>query len=398
MNTRPLFLSLLLIIAAYIILAPAHSKATQSNTIWVWCMSDSTAPTVYFAGPFDSGITAKTPTFNSLSLARQYAEYLKGRFDISGDPSALSTASCGHGASSVNQAAASQRMRDLMAQMQNKQVVEVSDWNYVRDEVAIKASADASRAPGDYVNVEGGLLPDHMYCVTDTFNNTVYYAAPIALTNPSVNPSSDYFRFLQQKYSFKGNFKCSAINEAQAKLYLNARLAGARGGGKQVVNSGWPPANFSATGEVPNDRYKDNDKPAQGPTSYRPPSAQVQQVASKIANEAMAICGKDPVMLRGYACDCIQLSIHDYLAHHAAETLSNPPTAASLLAGRVFQPEKCITDPPAKTLAHNQAVAAGLKLPAAQNCASEKFVAALHANPIPSQAQAQLSSAIKACR
>ena len=180
---------------------------------------------------------------------------------------------------------------------------------------------------------------------------------------------------------------------------MNARLAGARAGGKQVVNSGWPPANFNATAEVPNDRYKDNDQPAQRPTPNKPTtSPQVQQIAGKLANEAMASCHQDRVMLRGYACDCIQLSIHDYLAHHAAETLSNPPTAASLLAGRAFQPEKCITDPPAKTLAHNEAFAAGLKQPAAQDCASEKFVAALHANPIPSQAQAQLSSAIKACR
>jgi len=398
MNSRIFFLSLLLVIATVILIAPTHSKATQSGTIWVWCMSDTSAPTVYFAGPFDSGITAKTPTFNALSLSRQFAEYLKGRFDTKGDPKGITAASCGHGVNSVDQAAASQRMRQVMAQMaqQNKKTVEVSDWNYVRDEVAIKASANAQRGSGDYVNVEGGLPPDHMYCVTDTFNNTVYYADLIKLANPSINPSRDYFRFVQQKYSFKGNFDCSAINEQQAKLYLNARLAGARAGGKQVVSTGWPPANFSTTAETQNDRPKDNEQPAQRPPANQPaPSA--QQIANKLGMQAGADCGHDPVMSRAYICTCLQTQIHDYLVNHPTETL-NTPTVASLLARKDYQAEICINDPPAKTVAREAASSAGLKSVAVLNCAGEKFVAALHANPIPSRAQTQLDSAIKACR
>src|ERR1044071_4745690 len=288
MHTRLFLISLLLIIASIILCAPSHSKATQSATIWAWCMSDTT-PTLYFGGPFDSGMTTKTPTFNALSLGRQFAEYLKGRYDTKGDPR-ISAASCGTGVNSTDQAAASQRMRDVMAQMrqQNQQVLEVSGWNYIRDEVAIRASFNAPRGQGDYVNVEGGLPPDHMYCVTDTFNNTVYYADLIKLTNPSINPSRDYFRFLQQKYSFKGNFNCSAINEQQAKLYLNARLA--RAGGKQVVSTGWPPANFSTTTEAQNDRYKDNDQPAKSKTT-RPTQA---QAINALSMQASASCSHDP--------------------------------------------------------------------------------------------------------
>ncbi|HTL78636.1 MAG TPA: hypothetical protein VL136_04445, partial [Candidatus Babeliales bacterium] len=79
MNTRIFFLLLLFIIATVFVFAPTHSEATQSTTIWAWCMSDSSAPTVYFAGPFDSGMSAKAGTFNGLSLGRQFAEYLKGR-------------------------------------------------------------------------------------------------------------------------------------------------------------------------------------------------------------------------------------------------------------------------------------------------------------------------------
>jgi hypothetical protein len=395
MHTRLFLISLLLIIASIILCAPTHSKATQSATIWVWCMSDDSARTVYFAGPFDSGITAKTPTFNSLSLGRQFAEYIKGRYDTKGDPSGVAAASCGHGVNSIDQTAASQRMRDVMAQtrQQNKQVVEVSDWNYIRDEVAIKASFSPHQN-GDYVNVEGGLPPDHMYCVTDTFNNTVYYADLIKLTNPSINPSRDYFRFLQQKYSFKGNFNCSAINEQQAKLYLNARLAGARAGGKQVVSTGWPPANFSATTEAQNDRYKDNDQPAQSKTT-RPTQA---QAINALSMQASASCSHDPAMGRVYSCNCLQTKIHDYLAQHPAEILSATPTAASLLAETAYQPQECLNDPVAKTLALETANSLGLKSRAVLNCAAEKFVAALHANPTPSRAQAELDGAIKACR
>ena len=400
MKTRIIFLSLVFIIAAVIFFAPAHSKATQSATIWVWCMSDTSAPTVYFGGPFDSGITAKTPTFNALSLGRQFAEYIKGRFDTKGDPSGISAASCGKGVNSIDQAAASQRMREVMAQLrqQNKQVLELSDWNYIRDEVAIKASFNAPRGDSNYVNVEGGLPPDHMYCVTDTFNNTVYFADLIKLTNASTNPSSDYFRFLQQKYSFKGNFNCSAINEQQAKLYLSARLAGARAGGKQVVSSGWPPADFSATAEVPNDRYKDNDQAAQRPNANQATRPTQAQAINAISMQASSSCSHDPAMGRVYSCNCLQLRIHDYLAQHPSEMLSGTPTAAGLLNRKDYQPETCITDSIAKTLARETANSAGLKSPAALNCAAEKFAASLHANPIPSKAQAELDAAIKACR
>ena len=396
MNPRPVFIWLLSAIITAVLLVPAHSRATQSATIWAWCMSDTSAPTVYFGGPFDSGMTAKSGTFNALSLGRQFAEYVKGRFDTKTDPSGVSAASCGHGVNGTDQAAASQRMRELMAQLrqQNKQVVELSDWNYMRDEVAIRASLITRN--GDYVNVESGLLPDHRYCATDTFNNTVYYAELIKVTNPSSNPSSDYFRFLQQKYSFKGNFNCPAINEQQAKLYLDARLAGARAGGKQVVSTGWPPANFNTTADTQNDRYKDSDQPAQrSNASTRPTQA---QAINAVTNQALTSCSHDPAMGRAYRCTCLQLSIHDYLAQHPAEISSGAPTAASLLAETAYQPDKCINDPIAKTLARETANSAGLKSAAGLDCAAEKFVAALHAKPIPSQAQQELDTAIRACR
>ena len=393
MNKHLFLISLVLAIVVAITFMPAHSSATQSATIWSWCMSDTSASTVYFAGPFDSGMSAKSRTFNGLSLGRQFSEYLKGRYDLKGD------ASCGHGVNGLDQAAAAQQMRNMMAQLrqQNKQLVELSDWNYLRDEVAIKASFETERK--DYVNVEGGLAPNHIYCVTESFNNKVYYTEPILWTNPSDNPSVRYFRFLQQKYSFKGNFSCPGINEAQAKLYLNARLAGARAGGKQIVNTGWPPANFDTTSQVPNDRYKDNDQPPQRPGANQPtPSAQVRDIAAKEVTPALTYCHSNNAMQRGYDCACLQMKVYDYRIKHPADTLRGTPTLASLFSGTVLEPEKCITDGIAKRLAHDSGPSAGLRLPAAQDCAAEKFVASLHANPVPAQAQAELDAAFKACR
>src|SRR5215467_9169139 len=278
MHTRQFLISLLVVIFSAIVFLPNPSTATQSATVWVWCESDTSAPTVYFTGPFDSGLSARSTTFNTVSIGRQFAEYLKGRFNTKGD------ATCGKGANSVDQAAALQTMRQLMAQSrsQNKQVVEVSDFKYVRDETAIKATFSPSREGSTYNAAAAGLRNDHIYCVTGPFNNTVYYADVIPNPNPSSNPAPDYFKFLQQKYSFRGDLACPILNEPQAKLYLNARLVGARAGARQIVNTGWPAATPAATAQVPNDRYQDNDQPAQRPTaSQAAPSAQVRDIAAK---------------------------------------------------------------------------------------------------------------------
>src|SRR6478672_4415292 len=378
------FLTLLLVIIfTVIVFLPSHSGATQSETVWVWCFSDTSAPTVYFTGPFDSGLSARSTTFNTLSLGRQFAEYLKGRFNTKGD------ATCGKGATSMDQAGALQTMRQVMAQSrsQNKQVVEVSDFKYVRDETAIKATFTPSREGSTYNEVAGGLRNDHIYCVTGPFNNTVYYADVIPNPNPSSNPAPDYFRFLQQKYSFKGDLACPILNEPQAKLYLNARLTGARAGGLRIVNTGWPAAAPAATAQAPNDRYQDNNQPAQRTTAGGAPSAQVRDLASKEVSSALTFCQSDRAMSQGYDCGCLQVKIYDYRVAHPAETLKGTPALASFFDGKEFQCDKCINNYKAKTFAHDQAKIAGLRTPAAEDCAAEKFVSLLHASPNPSRAK-----------
>lgn len=395
MKIRRFLLPLFFFAATAFILIPTHTTATQSGTIWSWCVSDPSYPTIYFSRPFDSGMSAKPRVFNGLSLGRQFAEYIQGRFDIKGN------ASCGHGANSVDQAAALQRVQEFMAQMrqQNKQIVEVTDWNYLRDEIAIKASFATPTEHGAYVDIEGGLPSDHIYCIAGPFNNTIYYAEPIALANPSYNPSIGYFKLLQQKYSFKGDSRCPILNEPHAKLYLNARLAGARAGGKQIVNTGWPVATTTPTAQVPDDRYQDNDQPVPGPAAKQPaPSAQVRDIASKEVSSALGFCHNNRAMNEGYNCACLQVKIYDYRIAHPADTLSGTPALASLFDGKLPEGYKCINDSMAKLRARDEAKVAGLRLPAAQQCVGEKFVTLLHARPIPSQAQSELDAAIKACR
>ena len=67
------------------------------------------------------------------------------------------------------------------------------------------ATFTPSREGNTHNDFAAGLRNDHIYCVTGPFNNTVYYAEVIPLSNPSLNPAPDYFRFLQQEYSFKGD-------------------------------------------------------------------------------------------------------------------------------------------------------------------------------------------------
>lgn len=395
MHSRVFLVLPLVVIFTAIVFLPTHSTTTQSATIWVWCASDTSYPTVYFTGPFDSGLSARSTTFNTLSLARQFAEYLKGRFNAKGD------ATCGKGVDSVDQAAALQTMHQLMAQSrsQNKQVVEVSDFKYVRDETAIKATFSPSREASTYNDVAAGRRNDHIYCVTGPFNNTVYYADVIPNPNSSSNPAPDYFRFLQQKYSFRGDLACPILNEPQAKLFLNARLTGARAGGMQIVNTGWPTAAPAATAQVPDDRYQDNDQPAQRPTASQPaPSAQVRDIAAKEVSPALTFCQNNRAMSQGYDCGCLQVKIYDYRVAHPAETLEGTPALASFFDGKQVECDKCINGNRAKYFARDQAKIAGLQTPAAQDCVAEKFVSSLRASPIPSRAKEAVDSAIKACR
>jgi hypothetical protein len=345
---------------------------------------------VYVSKPFDSGMK-RGPSFNGTSLGRQFAEYLRGRFDIK------TTASCST-AGTTDQPSVAQRVQNYVADLrrQNKQVVELADWNYIRDQVAIDASFDPRGDP-TYINVEGNLPQDRFYCVSDTFQNAVYYGEPFVDKTPSVNPSVDYFQMLQQKYGYKGQMSCLLASEPKVALFLKARLDGARAAGKKVVSTGWPAAGSSTAAQT---RPKDDDQePAQRPAVNQPAaSAQVRDIIAKEVTPALQFCQKDRALLVSYDCTCMQLKISEYRKAHPNDTLKGTPTLASFFDGKLIECEKCMTDARAKTEARNRAVSAGLKLPAQQECVADKFIGLEHANPAPSLAQSQLDSAIKACR
>ena len=214
-----------------LVFAMSGFTSAQANTIWSWCVSDSEQP-VYVSKPFDSGMK-RLPSFNGTSLGRQFAEYVRGRFDIKAGASCSSSGG-------PDQAGVTQRVQNYVAEMrrQNKQVVELSDWNYIRDQVAIDASFDPKGDP-TYVNVEGTLPQDRFYCVSDTYQNTVYFAEPMRMTSRDTSTLSiAFFIMLQQKYSYKGQQTCLLSSEPRAALMLKARLDGARAGGKKIVSTG----------------------------------------------------------------------------------------------------------------------------------------------------------------
>lgn len=385
MNIRPSFPLLFVFIFSIVGFVSA-----QGNTVWSWCISDSMQGPVYISKPFDSGMK-RLPSYNGTSLGRQFSEYLRGRFDTT------TRASCGT-AGTTDQASVADRIRNILADLrrQNKQVVELPDWNYIRDDVAINASFDPKGDP-TYVNVEGNLPQDRFYCVSDTFQNTVYYAEPIRMTSPDTStPSVAFFNSLQQKYGYKGQQTCLLTSEPRAALYLKARLDGARAAGKKVVSTGWPPAGSTTAAQT---RPQDNDnEPFRKPLVDQPsPSAQVRAIANKEAGTA-SFCGTSRAQYVAYDCTCIQRKIYDYRIAHPDETLKGTPQLASFFDSKLIECSKCLQDATAKTEARNRAVSAGLKLPAQQECVADKFVSLLHANPLPSLAQSQLESAIKACR
>jgi hypothetical protein len=385
MRFRPSFPLFLVILFSLSVFASA-----QNNTMWSWCMSDSERP-VYVSKPFDSGMK-KLPSFNGTSLGQQFAEYVRGRFDIK------TTASCSS-SGGPSQAGVAERVQNYIADLrrQNKQVVELTDWNYIRDQVAIDASFDPKQDP-TYINVEGNLPQDRFYCVSDAFQNTVYYAEPMRMTSRDTStPSIAFFNNLQQKYGYKGQQTCLLSSEPRAALMLKARLDGARAGGKKVVSTGWPTVGSSTATQIkPNDN--DDEPPSPPPAKKPPPSADVVLVAAKEITPALTFCQATRALLVSYDCACLQTKIYDYRIAHPADTLKGTPALASFFDGKLIECAKCMTDERAKTEARNRAVSAGLKLPAQQECVANKFVALEHANPVPSLAATQLDSAIKACR
>jgi hypothetical protein len=398
MNTRLFWLSLLLVLAAILAWNPTHTDATQAGTIWSYCISDGSGPTVYVSRSFDSGMSAAARTFNGSSIAQQFNEYLKGRFDLRSSQSSCSGSHYnGYGPSDAESA-----RQDFIAKLrkQNTQVVELPDWTYVRDEVAIKASFALHGVQGDYVNPEGGLPLDHFYCISESFQNTVFYNEPIvAQSNINVSETSiPWFGYLQQKYSFKGDFRCSIYTGPQSRLYLNARLAGARAAGKKLVNTGWDfrTAKPATQAQAPQD---DDREPPPRPAGQRPaPSVQVRDLAAKEVTPALTLCRSNRAILQAYDCVCLQVKIYEYRIAHPADTLNGTPTLASFFDGKGFECAKCLSDSMAKVEAREKAKSAGLRQPAAQDCVAEKFVTMLHARPIPSQAPAELNAAIKACQ
>ena len=384
MNVRPSFPLFLVILFSVSAFAPA-----QTNTFWSWCISNSEQP-MYVSKPFDTGMK-RGPSFNGTSIGRQFAEYLRGRLDIN------TTASCSS-SGGPDQAGVAQRVQNYVADMrrQNKQVVELTDWNYIRDQVAIDASFDPKGDP-TYINVEGTLPQDRFYCVSDTYQNTVYYGEPVVVKDPSFNPAVGYYQMLQQRYGYKGQQTCQRSSEPRAALMLKARLDGARAGGKKIVRTGWPaPSATTATQTRPRDN--DNEPARTTATNQTAPSAQVRDMAAKEVSPALGLCRESRPLLVSYDCVCLQTQIYSYRTAHPDDTLRGVPTLASFFDGKFIDSAKCMTDAPAKTEARNRAVSAGLKQPAQQDCVADKFVALLHAKPVPSLAASQLDSAIKACR
>src|SRR5262245_64390863 len=82
---------------------------------------------------------------------------------------------------------------------------------------------------------------DHTFCVSDVYQNTVYFTGPVA-TPPPVSMSywvSGFTQFLKGKYSFQGRVYCNMGTADIGRRLVNAHLDGARAAGRKVIETDW---------------------------------------------------------------------------------------------------------------------------------------------------------------
>ena len=200
-----------------------------------YCASESSGPIVYFSAIFDTKFNQPV-RFSSNVVAREFTEYLKGRYNYN------TTANYPAGCPLLNNARdAEASKRDSQARLRqaNKQIVE-TDWKYVVDEDLVAASY--SHMGEDIAAVvQLKRKPNHTYCLSDSTQGTLYTAGPVDTgTGPNMSLWSRGFdQFLKEKYAFKERIYCNMGSLQEVERLMAARIAGARAAGKKVMNTGW---------------------------------------------------------------------------------------------------------------------------------------------------------------
>lgn len=359
-----------------------------------YCASSSNDSAVYVTQIFDTGLNLNL-YYDSNPIQNEYNEYVKGRFDLQSNSNLAVNCPLFVTAS---QAQTSRQNYESQMRQGNKQVVEV-EWTYRPERPGAVVSVGR---PGH--TATGGLISqaDHTFCISDAYQNTVYFTGPVA-TPPPVTMSSwinGFTQHLKGKYSFSGRVNCNMGTSASAQRLVDAHLDGSRAAGRRVVDTGWKydaAQVTSASASRPADQ-DDDRQPAQRPAA-QPPNLQARDLVVKETPRVTAYCVSDRVMAAAFDCDCLRRQVSTYRLNHVNDTLSASPTPLEeLFKGDRFDCKSCIQvdwkfKPAVRGVAHLPGTSEAVR-----DCVVERFRSLLQSKPYPSQARELLNEAIKGCK
>ena len=388
----------LVVIFSVLILSMAavnrSNNAAVPQTILGYCASSTDKSEVYVSEIFNTGFIGYGAV-DSTPIQNEYNEYLKGRFDFKSNASYPVTCPVFY---TISQAQSSKRDYEMQMRQANNKVVEV-EWDY-KPEPGGAISVSRPGAP----RASGVITPqaDHTFCISDTYQNTVYSTGPIA-TPPPVTMSSwinGFTQFLKGKYSFVGRVYCNMGTVQTARRLVNAHLDGSRAAGSRVIETGWKYDPSQATNtSSPRPADEDQDRPSAPGPAAQPPNLQARDFAIKEGPRALSHCVSDRLMASAFDCDCLRRQISTYRLNHISDTLSASPTPLEeLFKGEKFECKSCIQVEWKFKMGVRSFARSPGEPQAVADCTLEKFHSLLESKPYPSQARELLNQAKGGCK
>ena len=388
LNSRSLVL-LFCVMTIAVVFVPNGGTAQGLKTP-SYCASESSGPIVYFSAIFDTKFNQPV-RFSSNVVAREFTEYLKGRYDY--NTTANYPADCPL-LNNARDAEASKRDSQARLRQANKQIVE-TDWKYVVDEDLVAASY--SHMGEDIAAVvQLKRKPNHTYCLSDSTQGTLYTAGPVDTgMGPNMSLWSRGFeQILKEKYAFKERIYCNMGSLQEVERLMAARIAGARAAGKKVVNTGWKyyPAATVATNARPAQR--DNDpEPVQRPAPPNP-SRQASDTAAKEMPASLAYCQKDPALYAVFDCNRFARVVYNYRMAHLNE---NPEAVSSLVASNKLNCAECIDNTRVSLWISNRGNADKLDQRVI-NCVTQNVIVTLYKKPEANHLRDFYNEAVVTCK
>ena len=368
-------------------------NAAATQTLVGYCASNGDQ-SVYITQIFNTGFSLEVAP-DSRPIENEYIEYLKGRIDFKSNAAYPVTCSVFN---SMGLAQSSKQNYEMQMRQGNNKIVEL-EWNYEPQ----PGRASSVRRPG--VPSASGIAtpqPDHTFCISDSYQNTVYFTGPNA-TPPRVSMSywvSGFTQFLKGKYSFAGRVYCNMGTADIGRRLVNAHLDGARAAGRRVIETDWK---YDASQVINTSSSRPADQDEDRPSAPRPtaqtPNLQARDFAIKEGPAALSHCVGDRLMASAFDCACLRRQISKYRLDHVSDTLSASPTPLEeLFKGEKLDCKSCIqVDWKFKMAVRGFARSPG-EPEAMGDCTVEKFHTRLEAKPYPNQSRELLNEAKRACR